>query len=295
MDKRTELTEFLRMRRARLQPEDVGLTPFGHERRRVPGLRREELAQLAGVSVDYYIRLEQGRTRNVSEEVLDAVAHALRLDDSEQMYLRGLARPARRRRPPARQERVRPRLRRVLDMADGIPAYIVGRRGDVLAWNRLAATVFVDFGALPPAERSWPRLIFFNPDIQALFEDWPARAREAVAYLRLQAGLYPDDHELAALVGELSMKSTDFRRWWADHHVRDRVSGRKTLRHPLVGDLVLDYESFRLPDDPDQLLVMYTVELDSASHTGLRLLASWSAKTAPVRPEPVRGPGSGTS
>ncbi|GAA4090460.1 MULTISPECIES: helix-turn-helix transcriptional regulator [Actinomadura] len=275
MDKRAELTEFLRSRRARLQPEDVGLPPFGG-RRRVPGLRREELAQLAGVSVDYYVRLEQGRTRNVSEEVLDAVAGALRLDDDERAYLRNLARPARsaRRRPPARAERVRPGVRRLLEMAEGVPAYVFGRRCDVLAWNRLACALFTDFGALPPAERNWARLIFLNEEMQALFEDWTVKAKDTVAFLRLSAGEYPDDPELAALVGELSVRSEDFRRWWADHNVKDKSNGRKVVLHPLVGRIELDYETLRLPDNRDQMLTTYTVEAGSPSETALRLLGS---------------------
>ena len=281
MDKRAELTEFLRTRRARLQPEDVGLRSYGG-RRRVPGLRREELAQLAGVSVDYYVRLEQGRTQNVSEEVLEAVSQALRLDTDERSYLRNLAKPTRSRRRPPRTERVRPGIRRLLDMAEGVPAYVVGRRCDVLAWNRLAAALFTDFGALSPAQRNWGRLIFFNEDLQALFDDWTVKARETVAYLRLKAGEHPDDPELAALVGELSVKSEDFRRWWADHNVKDKSNGRKALHHPLVGELVVDYESLRLPDDPDQVLVTCTVEAGSPSEANLRLLGSWNTDM-PVR------------
>lgn len=277
MEKRAELTEFLRTRRARLQPEDVGLRQFGG-RRRVPGLRREELAQLAGVSVDYYVRLEQGRTQNVSEEVLGAVAQALRLDDDESSYLRALARPTRaRRRPAPRPERVRPGLRRLVEMAGDVPAYVIGRRSDVLAWNRMAAAVFTDFGALPPSERNWARLVFLHGEVPALFDDWETKARESVAYLRLQAGTYPDDPELSSLVGELSVKSETFRRWWADHNVKGKTSGRKRLNHPLVGPIELDYESLLLPGDPDQVLLAYTAEAGSPSETALRLLASWSA------------------
>ena len=275
MDKRAELTEFLRTRRARLQPEDVGLRPFGG-RRRVPGLRREELAQLAGVSVDYYVRLEQGRTQNVSEEVLEAVAQALRLDEDERDHLRNLAKPGRsRRRPPARVERVRPGLQRLLEMAEGIPAYVVGRRCDVIAWNRMAAAVFTDFGALAPPDRNWGRLIFLNEDMQALFDDWTVKGKETVAFLRLRAGELPDDPELAALVGELSVKSEDFRRWWADHNVKDKTFGSKKLHHPLVGDMTLEYETLRATDNSDQVLVTYTAAAGSAAETALRLLGSW--------------------
>ncbi|WP_119729037.1 helix-turn-helix domain-containing protein [Thermomonospora amylolytica] len=285
-DKRAELAEFLRTRRARLRPEDVGLRPFGGARRRVPGLRREELAQLAGVSVDYYVRLEQGRTQNVSEEVLAAVAQALRLDETEYTHLRNLARPVRRaRRPAARAEwaeKVRPGLQRLLDMAEGVPAYVMGRRGDVLAWNRLAATVFVDFGALPPAERNWVRMIFLNDEVRRLFADWTGKARETVGFLRLQAGAHPDDRELAALVGELSVKSEDFRRWWADHNVKEKTHGRKVIRHPQVGELALDYESLRPVGESDQVLVTYTAPAGSEAEAALRLLGSLATAAGPL-------------
>ncbi|WP_051580328.1 helix-turn-helix transcriptional regulator [Pseudonocardia acaciae] len=273
MDTRGGLTEFLRTRRARVRPEDLGLRMPG-QRRRVPGLRREELAQLAGISVDYYVRLEQGRTRNVSDQVLDAVARVLRLDGDERRHLFNLAQPASsaRRRAPARPERVRPGAARLLEMAGAVPAYIVGRRCDVLAWNPLACALFTDFGRLPAAERNWGRLIFLREDIQALFADWTVKARETVSYLRLRAGAHPDDAELAALVGELSVKSEDFRRWWADHDVKEKTHGRKHLLHPLVGELTLDFETARLPDAPDQVLVFYTAEAGSPSEHALRLL-----------------------
>lgn len=279
MDQRTEISEFLRSRRARLRPEDVGLPPV-LGKRRVPGLRREELALLAGVSVDYYVRLEQGRTRNVSTAVLDAVARALLLDADEQAYLRNIAKPVASRRRPTRPERVRPGLQRLLDMSDGVPAYVVGRRLDVLAWNRLACLLFTDFGARPPELRNWGRMIFLEPGIQALFEDWTIKARETVAYLRMQAGSHPDDPELAALVGELSVKSKDFRHWWASHEVRDKAHGRKHLHHPVAGELVLDFETLRLPSDPEQVLVAYTAEAGSPSEEALNFLSSWSAGTS---------------
>ncbi|MFI7062627.1 helix-turn-helix domain-containing protein [Kribbella sp. NPDC050124] len=270
MHSRTELTEFLRSRRARLKPEDVGLTRVGG-RRRVAGLRREELAQLAGISVDYYVRLEQGRTQNVSAEVLDAVAGVLRLDHHERNYLRNLARPSRPR-STVRQEQVRPGVRRLVEMADSSPAYVVGRTLDVLAWNRLACALFTDFGRLPVAERNWARLIFLDEDMRTLFADWSGKARDTLAHLRVNAGQHPDDPEIAALVGELSVKNEAFRRWWADHEVRERSHGRKTFNHPQVGQLTLDFESLRLPDDPDQTVIIYTVEPDSPSETALHHL-----------------------
>ncbi|EHM24535.1 helix-turn-helix domain-containing protein [Streptomyces anulatus] len=278
LDRRAELSEFLRTRRAKLRPGDVGLPEFGRHRR-VPGLRREELAQLAGVSVAYYTRLEQGNGRNVSAEVLDAIARALRLTDAESAHLTHLAKPARhkKKRRPARVQRVRKGLLYLLDSMDGIPAYVTGARSDVLAWNAMAAAVFGDWGALPPGERNWARLVFLSPAYRDLFVNWDSKASDMVSYLRLYAGCYPDDPELSALVGELSVKSDEFRRLWATHNVKEKGHGVKLLRHPLVGELTLSYETLKLPDDEEQHLVTYHAEPGSESAQSLRLLASWGA------------------
>ncbi|MEV7111243.1 MmyB family transcriptional regulator [Streptomyces anulatus] len=278
LDRRAELSEFLRTRRAKLRPGDVGLPEFGRHRR-VPGLRREELAQLAGVSVAYYTRLEQGNGRNVSAEVLDAIARALRLTDAESAHLTHLAKPARhkRKRRPARVQRVRKGLLYLLDSMDGIPAYVTGARSDVLAWNSMAAAVFGDWGALPPGERNWARLVFLSPAYRDLFVNWDSKASDMVSYLRLYAGCHPDDPELSALVGELSVKSDEFRRLWATHNVKEKGHGIKLLRHPLVGELTLSYETLNLPDDEEQHLVTYHAEPGSESAQSLRLLASWGA------------------
>ncbi|GAA3137319.1 helix-turn-helix domain-containing protein [Streptomyces echinatus] len=275
LDRRAELSEFLRSRRARLKPEDVGLAAFGRHRR-VPGLRREELAQLAGVSVAYYTRLEQGNGRNVSAEVLDSIARALRLTDAEHAHLTHLAKPkAHTKKPVARQQQVRPALRQLLASLDGVPAYIVGRRAEILAWNRTAAALFGDWAELPPAERNWARLTFLRPDYRDLFVDWEQKAIDIVCALRMDAGRDPDDARLSALVGELSVKSEEFRRLWATHDVKEKSHGVKRMRHPLVGDLALNFESFRLTDGSDQSLVTYHAEPDSPSAESLRLLASW--------------------
>ncbi|MFF5774228.1 helix-turn-helix domain-containing protein [Streptomyces californicus] len=278
LDRRAELSEFLRTRRAKLQPQDVGLPEFGRHRR-VPGLRREELAQLAGVSVAYYTRLEQGNGRNVSAEVLDAIARALRLTDAEHAHLTHLARPARhkRKRRPARAQRVRTGLLYLLESMEGIPAYVTGARSDILAWNPMAAAVFGDWGTLPPGERNWARLVFLSPAYRDLFVNWDSKASDMVSYLRLYAGCHPDDPELSALVGELSVKSEEFRRLWATHNVKEKGHGTKLVRHPLAGDLTLSYETLNLPDDEEQHLVTYHAEPGSASAEGLRLLASWGA------------------
>jgi len=275
LDRRAELSEFLRSRRARLKPEDVGLPHFGRHRR-VPGLRREELAQLAGVSVAYYTRLEQGNGRNVSAEVLDAIARALRLTDAEHAHLTHLARPKQhKKKPSARPQQVRPALRQLLDALEGVPAYVSGRRAEILAWNRMAAAVFGDWGELPPQERNWARLVFLSPAYRELYVDWESKAADMVSYLRMDAGCHPDDPKLSALVGELSVKSDEFRRLWATHDVKEKSHGVKRMRHPLVGELTLSYETFKLPDDAEQSLITYHAEPGSPSAEALQLLASW--------------------
>ncbi|MCX4916669.1 helix-turn-helix domain-containing protein [Streptomyces sp. NPDC060011] len=275
LDRRAELSEFLRTRRARLKPQDVGMPDFGRHRR-VPGLRREELAQLAGVSVAYYTRLEQGNGRNVSAEVLDAIARALRLSDAEHNHLTHLAKPKQhKKKQTARTQQVRGALRQLLDTMDGVPAYITGRRSDLLCWNRMAAAVFGDWSELPPQERNWARMVFLRPEYRELYVEWEQKAIDIVCHLRMDAGCHPDDPRLSALVGELSVKSEDFRRLWATHDVKEKSHGVKLLRHPLVGDLALQYESFRLVDDAELALVTYHAEPGSPSAEALRLLASW--------------------
>ncbi|WP_031483556.1 helix-turn-helix domain-containing protein [Streptomyces bicolor] len=277
LDRRAELSEFLRTRRARLKPEDVGLPDFGRHRR-VPGLRREELAQLAGVSVAYYTRLEQGNGRNVSAEVLDAIARALRLSDAEHAHLTHLAKPKQhKKKPAARAEQVRPALAQLLDSIEGVPAYVTGRRSDILAWNRMAAAVFGDWSELPVQERNWARLVFLRPEYRELFVEWDQKASDMVSYLRMDAGCHPDDPRLSALVGELSVKSEEFRRLWATHDVKEKTYGVKHIRHPLVGELTLNFESFRLSDGTEQVLITYHAEPGSPSAEALRLLASWGA------------------
>lgn len=275
-----DLGDFLRSRRARIQPEDVGLQAYG--RRRVPGLRREEVAQLAGVSVDYYIRLEQGRGPSVSDAVLDAIARVLRLDETEQAYLHTVARPAakaRTGRPANAAQRVRPGLRLLLDTVDRAPAFVLGRRMDVLAWNALGDAL-VGFSRMPVAERNMPRQVFLEPAAREMYPEWAAVAAETVAYLRLDAGLHPTDRQLATLVGELSMRSEDFRRLWADHQVKAKTYGVKRILHPVAGELTLPYETLGLPGDPGQSLVVYTPEPGTETAERMALLASWAAAPA---------------
>ena len=282
LDPRAELSEFLRTRRARLRPEDVGLPDYGRYRR-VPGLRREELAQLAGVSVAYYTRLEQGNGRTVSAEVLDAIARALRLSDAEHVHLTHLAKPKQQKKKPAsRAQQVRGPLRTLLDTMDGVPAILVGRRSDILVWNRMAAAVFGDWAELPTQEQNWARLVFLRPDYRDLFVDWERKASDVVAQLRMDAGSHPNDPRLSALVGELSVKSEEFRRLWATHDVKEKCHGIQRLHHPLVGELDLRLESFHQADAHEQMLVTYHAEPNSPSAEALQLLASWGADATRV-------------
>ncbi len=267
-----DLGEFLRTRRARVRPDDVGLPGGG--RRRVPGLRREELALLAGVSVDYYMRLEQGRTPAVSDAVLDAVARVLRLDETERAHLRNLVRPVASRKPSP--QRVRPGLRRLLDRMTDVPAFVMGRRTDLLAWNGLAGALY-GFEQFAPEMVNSARHAFLDPEARRFYRDWPTVAADTVAVLRLDAGRHPDDARLAALVGELSVKDETFRKLWAQHAVLEKTHGTKLFRHPVVGDLDLDYETLSFPGDPDVSLVVYTAQENSPTEERLRLLASWSA------------------
>jgi transcriptional regulator with XRE-family HTH domain len=275
LDRRSELGQFLRTRRAALKPDDLGLPQFG--RRRVPGLRREEVAQMAGMSVAYYTRLEQGNSENVSAEVLDAVARALRLSEAEHTYLTQLARPKlhKKKNPCVRQRALRPALQHLLDAFEGVPAYVIGQRSDILGWNRLAAALFGNWAELPPQERNWTRLLFLSPGTRELFIDWDAKAATVVGFLRMEAGRCPDDPQLAALVGELSVKSEEFRRLWAAYEVRGKDHGALRFQHPLVGELTLAYETFPVAGDPYLNLITYHAEPASASAEALRLLASW--------------------
>ena len=223
--------------------------------------------------------------------MLDAIARALRLDDAERAHLFDLSRPVRRRRASP-TERVRPEVRHLIDALHDLPAMVIGRRMDVLAWNRLAAALVVDWGALPRERRNTALHFFLDDGARELYRDWDESARATVAWLRLAAGRHPDDAGLAELIGELSMKSEEFRRLWPRHDVREKTHGAKRLQHPIVGPLTLNYESLPLPGDGDQTMVLYMAEPGSKSETALRLLGS-AAQPEPA-PEPEREPaGSG--
>ena len=283
---KTELRDFLRSRRARLTPEAAGLAPHPGSRR-VPGLRREEVAQLAGVSVDYYVRLERGRNPHVSDAVLDAVARALRLDDAERGHLFTLARPSRTQHQAAQPQRVRPGLYQVLDSLRDIPALITGRRLDILAGNRMARALHTDFDARPHRDRNMARYIFLDPAARKLYDNWPAAARSLVAILHVDAGRHPDDPQLAALIADLSQRDDDFRRWWTSHDVLNNTHGTRLYHHPVVGSLTLDYEVFSPAGDEDQRLVLHTAEPGSPSERGLHQLARWVTPASfPLRQNP---------
>ncbi|WP_328617725.1 helix-turn-helix transcriptional regulator [Amycolatopsis sp. NBC_00355] len=288
MDGRRQLGEFLQTRRARLRPEDVGLAEHG-DRRRVPGLRREELALLAGVSASYYARLEQGYSLNASAEVLDAIAGALALDDTERRHLHNLAGPRRRagsRRPAP--ERLTPATRQLMAALGDVPVVVLGRRGDVLAWTRTGHALHAghlgfgspeDKGARP----NMTRLVFTDAHTRELYPGWAAKARDVVGNLRLAAGQHPDDPLLASLIGELSMKSPEFAALWSDHRVRACDVGVYEMHHAIVGAMTLTQQT--LHTEQGQRIVVATAEPDSASAHALQLLAQdVTAEVAPVRP-----------
>lgn len=270
---RTDLGDFLRRCRADLTPEAAGLDDDGHANRRVRGLRREEVAQLAGVSVDYYTRLEQGRHASPSEAVIDALARVFQLDAAARAHLSDLANPVRRKAPQPATQRVRPAMQQMIASMTDHPALILGRRTDVLAANALARALFTDWTTLPPAERNYARWMFLDPAAAELFTDWRTVAAEVVGTLRLYAGRHPDDARLTELVGELAIKSADFRQWWGGHRVHERTHGVKRVTHPAVGPMAIRYEALALPGDDEQVLFVYHTDPGSRSHDNLRLLA----------------------
>ncbi|MFC5187171.1 helix-turn-helix domain-containing protein [Actinomadura harenae] len=283
MELDTDLGTFLKSRRARLTPEDVGLISYG-TRRRVPGLRREELAQLAGVSVQYYTRLEQGQSRNASDGVLAALADALRLDEPERLHLRSLnsagTRPAARRRTP--RERLHPAVEQLLEATPDAAMMVMGRFTDILAWNPLGHAMFgghldADAPARPADRPNMSRMVILDPHMRELFVDWDGKVEEVVAHLRMAAGRYPDDPRIASLVGELTLKSPRFASAWSSHMVKECGPTVKDFHHPLVGPLTLAQLPLQLPDEPDQRIVTWTAEPGSPSQAALRLLGRPSA------------------
>ncbi|WP_248964756.1 helix-turn-helix domain-containing protein [Sphaerisporangium perillae] len=283
-----EIGPFLKARRAALDAATLGL-PDGFARRRVRGLRREEVAQLAGVSVDYYTRIEQGRAHAVSDAVVDAVARALRLTLDEHTYLRNITQARRRASADAGvcdagrgpRPRVRPQIQELLDaMDDTVPAIVYGPGTDILAWNRIAGRISFDFDALPEADLNGARLIFLNPDAKALLPEWEQDAEETVASLRAEIGRRHDQSRVQRVVCDLREASEEFRHYWEAQAVWERSRGTKRMLHPEVGELVLTYEAFALPTDPGQRLCTYTAPKGSATEKGLRALAERVGATA---------------
>jgi transcriptional regulator with XRE-family HTH domain len=277
MDTTNDIAEFLTSRRARITPEQAGLPTYG--KRRVPGLRREEVASLAGVSIDYYKRLERGKVSGVSDSVLEALAGALHLDDAERAHLFDLARAAnpmapRRRRPE--QQRVRPVVQRILDSI-GTPALVRNARVDYLAANRLGRALYAPLFESREQPANSARFTFLDPAAVDFYADWERVANDLVAHLRSEAGRHPYDRGLSDLVGELSTRSAEFRTRWAAHNVRFHRTGTKRLHHPVVGDLDLSYETMELAADAGLNLTVYTAEAGSASQQALDILASWTA------------------
>lgn len=281
MDHRSEVREFLSTRRDRITPDRAGLPAWGGNRR-VPGLRREEVALLAGVSVDYYTRLERGDLSGTSDAVLESLARALQLDEAETAHLYDLARTANAspsaRKPRTRAEGVRPSILRLLDAITDAPAMLRNNYFDYVAANSLGRALYSPVFAEPAPNSA--RFAFLNPAAPDFYVDWDKNTQDFVATMRGEAGRNPYDKRLTDLVGELSTRSERFRTLWAAHNVRYHRTGVKRLRHPIVGDLELTYEAFELPADPGLSLATYTAEPGTTSADALRMLASWAATSA---------------
>jgi transcriptional regulator with XRE-family HTH domain len=279
VDNRKEIRQFLASRRAGVSPDQAGLPAYGGSRR-VPGLRREEVAFLSGVSVDYYIRLERGNLGGASESVLEALARALQLDEAERAHLFDLARaagPATRPRRRPRQQRIRPSVQFALDAITGAPAFVRNGRLDILGTNRLGHALYSEMYRDPGRPVNHARFIFLNPRAADFYPDWNRAANDTVAILRTESGRDPYDRALSDLVGELSMRSAEFRTRWAAHNVRQHYTGLKHFHHPVVGGIDLMYDAMDLSADPGLSLLIYSAEPGSTSEDALRLLGSWAA------------------
>jgi transcriptional regulator with XRE-family HTH domain len=287
---RSEIREFLSSRRAKITPAQAGLTAYGP--RRVPGLRREEVAVLAGVSVPYYTRLERGDLSGVSEGVLDALARALQLDDAERAHLFDLARaagPMAKRPRRSAPKQIRPSVQRLLDAITGAPALVQNGRLDILGANQLARALYSELFRDPTRPANHARFNFLNPKAHDVYPDWERGADDAVALLRAEAGRDPYDRELTDLIGELSTRSEEFRARWADHNVRLHQTGTKRFHHPVVGELTLAFEMMELAADPGLNLLTFTAEPGSKSDEALNLLGSWAATVEQEQTAPTPG------
>ncbi|MDQ1579370.1 MAG: hypothetical protein QOD05_145 [Microbacteriaceae bacterium] len=282
MDTPNDIREFLTSRRARLTPVQAGLPNFGG-RRRVPGLRREEVALLAGMSVEYYVRFERGNAKGVSEAVLESISRALQLDDAERTHLYDLVRSAnegvhpQRRRGRPKTQQVRPSVQQLIDAMVDVPAFVQNGRLDILATNRLGRAVFSELYVQPQRPANFGRFVFLDPRAESFYRDWDDAAYQTVALLRSEAGRSPHDRILSDLVGELSTHSERFRILWASHDVREHRTGIKSVTHPVVGDLDLQYEAMDLASDRGLQLIAYSAQPGTQNADALRLLASWAA------------------
>jgi transcriptional regulator with XRE-family HTH domain len=289
VDNRDEVRAFLSSRRAKITPEQAGLTSYSRNRR-VPGLRRSEVADLAGVSVEYYAQLERGNLAGASDSVLDALARALHLDEAEQAHLADLARAAgpatRVRRKPAAVQ-IRPTVARILELMTDVPAFVGNGRADVLAANPLAQALYAPMFDDPARPANHARFAFLNPGARDFWRDWDRIATDTVAMMRTEAGRDPYDRALTDLVGELSTRSEDFRTRWVAHDVRLHRTGVKQFRHPVVGDLDLNFETMPLTADPGLTMTLLSAPAGSAGDDALRVLASWAATRdqSPATPE----------
>jgi transcriptional regulator with XRE-family HTH domain len=280
---RSDVKEFLTSRRAKITPQQAGL-PAGRNRR-VPGLRRTEVASLAGMSVEYYSRLERGNLAGVSEEVLDALSRALELDEAERAHLYDLARAAGSRPTPRKRAQLEPLRHSLLATLDAIttaPAVINNGRSDMVAANDLARALFSELFVQSSRPVNNARFVFLDPRATTFYKDWSKVADETVAALRTQVGRDPYDKALSDLVGELSTQGDEFRTRWAAHNVRQHYTGTKRVRHPVVGDIELIYEVFDVSTDNGLRLIVYTTQPGSTSEDALRLLASWAATQTPI-------------
>jgi len=281
-DNRNDIREFLTSRRERLTPHAAGLPDFGG-RRRVKGLRREEVALLAGMSTEYYVRLERGNATGVSEAILNGISRALRLDEAEHAHLYALVRAANqgadpgRRRGPSRPERVRPNVQQLIDAMSTVPVFVQNGRLDAVATNRLGRALFSEMFVMPHRPTNAARFTFLDPRARTFYRDWEGTARQIVALLRAEAARSPYDRILSDLVGELSTRVDLFRTLWASHDVREHRTGTKNIHHPVVGDLDLTFEAMDLTSDPGLQLLAFSAAPGSLTHDGLQLLASWAA------------------
>ncbi|MBG6185623.1 transcriptional regulator with XRE-family HTH domain [Arthrobacter sp. CAN_A214] len=286
MDNQDDLSEFLISRRAKLDLRQAGLPDFGG-RRRVPGLRREEVALLAGMSSEYYKRLERGNAKGVSEAVIDGISRALQLDEAEHSHLHDLIRAANtgahpQRRRPTRTTQITPTLLQTIDAMTTVPVFVQNGRLDAVATNTLGRDLFSEMFENSPPPVNAARFVFLDPRAPTFYQDWESNTRQIVALLRVEAGRSPYDRQLSNLVGELSTRSDLFRKLWGAHDVREHRTGIKNIHHPIVGDLDLTYLGLDLSSDHGLQMLVFSAEPGTASHDGLQLLGNWATTHDPA-------------